>query len=39
MAAAADAIMVDTTRLTADEVFAVVLELARRRGLAPRAGE
>jgi CMP/dCMP kinase len=39
MTAASDAIVVDTTRLTADEVFAVVLELTRRRGLAPRVGE
>lgn len=36
MAAAPDAVVVDTTRLTADEVFSVVLELARRRGLAVR---
>jgi cytidylate kinase len=33
MAAAADAVVVDTTRLSADEVFAVVLELSRRKGL------
>lgn len=34
MVAAADAVVVDTTRLTPDEVFAVCMELVRRRGLA-----
>lgn len=34
MTAAADAVVIDTTRLTPDEVFAVLLELCRRKDLA-----
>lgn len=34
MTAAPDAVVVDTTRLTADEVFAILQELCRRRDLA-----
>jgi len=33
MTAAADAVVIDTTRLTPEEVFAVLLELSRRRQL------
>jgi len=33
MKAAADAVIIDTTRLSPDEVFAVLMELVRRKGL------